>query len=701
MPSDLLYEIGVEEIPAGAVLPALDQLEEGLRRSLEDLRLSHGEILTYGTPRRLAVLIHELQERQENRTVEVKGPPAAQGLDEQGQPTKAALGFARKQGVEPSALEVRPTAKGDFLFAVVSQQGRAAAELLPELLQRLTTSLTFPKTMRWGEGEFRFVRPVRWIVALLDAQVLDLEIGGVRAGNFTSGHRVLGQREVPVPSPAAYLETLRANGIIADHRAREQMIRAEALLKARDLGGTPVLEEQTLTEVNFLVEWPTVLVGSFDPAYLALPPEVVMTVMEGHQKYFPVRGENGQLLPHFLVVSNSGPEAHPAVLAGNERVLRPRLEDARFYLDEDMKRPLADRLEGLEQVTFLGGLGTLRDKTDRLQEHVHWLSERLDIAPRDHEAAQRAAELCKCDLITMMIGDSKLGELQGIVGGYYARHSGEPEAVAAAISEHYLPLSAEGPLPATVPGALVSLADKLDNLAAAFLLGQEPTGSADPLALRRQATGVIRILRELGWRLPLQQLLPQVFSRLPEPTDSTSTPGPASLQAFLAQRLEAAWIAEQIPYDIARALLSAPWQEVAEASARVAFLVSLRQEDPETFAQLVTLAERPARIRRPAGVPDEAPVNPKLFEHPLEGRLWELAQTVEKQVARALDQDEPDYASAVQALLPLAKLVHEFFEEVMVMVEDEKLRLNRLALMAHLDATFLRLADFLEIVQPG
>lgn len=704
MALDLLYEIGVEEIPAGAVLPALEQLAEGLRSGLAALRLSHGDVETYGTPRRLAVIVRALQERQEDHVAEVKGPPAAQAFDAEGNPTPAALGFAKKQGVDPASLERRPTDKGDFLFAIVPQPGRPAAELLPELLAQVTTSLTFPKTMRWGDSDFRFARPLRWFVALLGGKVLDLEIAGIKAGRLSSGHRVLGSREVEIADADAYLPALRENGVLADHREREACIAAQAQAIASQAGGEVVLDPKVLTEVNFLVEQPLCLLGSFDEAYLALPPEVVMTVMQGHQKYFPVRGAAGALLPHFVVVCNSGPEASPAVLAGNERVLRPRLEDAQFYFEEDMKRPLADRLPGLEQVAFLAGLGSLKDQTARLMRLTDWLSQRLGVSVPDHEAAERAAELSKCDLTTMMIGDSKLGELQGIVGGYYARHSGESEAVAAAISEQYLPLSADGPLPATVPGALLSLADKLDNLAAAFLLGMEPTGSADPLALRRQALGALRLLRENGWRLSLAELAAQALSLLPTPSQGTALPpeeASVRLLAFCAQRLEALWTAEGVPYDLARAVLGAPWSDTTEASARAAFLTGLRSTQPDTFAELVTLAERPARIRRPTGVAPDAPVNPALFEHPLEGQLWDLAQAAAAQVTQALDRPEPDYGAAVQALLPLAGPVHEFFAEVMVMVEDEGIRNNRLALLAHLDAIFLRLADFLGIVLPG
>lgn len=706
MPLDILYEIGVEEIPAGTVLPALEQLAAGLTAGLGELRLAHGAVRTYGTPRRLAVIVEAVQEQQEDAVREIKGPPAAQALDAQGQPTPAALGFARKQGVDPASLERRTDEKGDFMYAVVREPGRRAAEVVPDLLKSLTLNLTFPKTMRWGEGEVRFARPLRWLVALAGEEVMDLQIGSIRAGRCSSGHRVLGQRQVELPAPAAYLETLRGQGVIADHRERREAIVQQARARAGECGGEAVLDEKILTEVNFLVEAPRVLAGSFDPSYLALPREVIITVMQGHQKYFPIRDAEGNLLPHFLVVSNAPESADAAVLAGNERVLRPRLEDARFYLEEDMRRPLADRLTDLEQVSFLGGLGTLRDKTDRLVSLVHWLAERLpglDVVA--HETAQRAAELCKCDLVTMMIGDSKLGELQGIVGGHYARLSGETEAVARAIAEHYLPVGAEDTLPESAAGALLSLADKADNLAAALRLGLEPTGSADPQALRRQATGLIRLVRGRGWALSWRDLFSAALALLPEPPELTRSVPPEQvlerLPGFLAQRLEVLWEAEGIPYDVARAVLGTGWEDLVEVSRRAAVLAQLRREDPDTFEQLVTIAERPARIRRPEGVQPGAPVNTALFEYPLEARLWNLSREVSMQVEQALAADPPDYAGAVAALLTLAEPIHEFFDQIMVMVEETEIRANRLALMAGLDGLFLRLADFLKIVRPG
>lgn len=705
MAVDVLYEIGVEEIPAAMVLPALEQMEAGLGQGLADLRLGHGEIHTYGTPRRLAVLVESVQERQEDTTSEIKGPPAAQAFDEQGEPTQAAQGFARGKRVSVEDLEVRSTDKGEFVFAVVREPGRQLTEILPKLLKQITVNLSFPKTMRWGDGDLRFARPIRWLVALAGDEILDLEIAGIRASNLSRGHRVLGPGEVLVEEPAAYLETLREAGVIADHRERRRLIVEGAQECAAQCDGQVLAGEDLPTEINFLVEHPRCLAGSFAPEYLRLPREVIITVLQGHQRCFPVSDAKGELLPYFIVVSNAGPEA-TAVLVGNERVVRPRLEDAQFYLEEDMKRPLAERITDLEQITFMGGLGTLRDKTERLVKLVGWLAQWLpEVAEADRQAARQAAKLCKCDLTTMMISDTKLGELQGIIGGHYARRSGEPEEVAQAIAEHYQPLNPGDELPDSGAGMMLSLADKTDNLAAAFRLGLEPTGSADPQALRRQAMALIRLLRGRNCAVPFADLFDQALAWLPDPSAETKAISVSEarqrLQAFFAQRLEGLWEQEGISYDVARAVLKVPWGNLVEVSNRAHFLAELRRHQPETFDQLVTVAERPARIRRPEGITPETPVETNLFEHELEEQVWRLTGEISEQVSQALAQQPPDYAGAVSALLRLAEPIHELFEEVMIMVEDDQLRGNRLALMAQIDGLFLRLADFLQIVQSG
>ncbi len=478
MAADLLYEIGIEEIPADMVLPALEQLEQALGQGLSRLRLEHGEITTYGTPRRLAIVVEGVDEHQDDRVEEVKGPPAQAAFDGDGNATQAALGFAQSRGVEVSELEVRSTDKGEFVFARVSQPGKAAAEVLPGLLKESTEGLTFRKTMRWGELDFRFARPIRWLVALLGTEVLDLEIAGVPAGRATRGHRIIGSSAVEISSPDEYLSLLETNGVIADHRRRGEMILAQATELAAAQGHRPRINPDVLAEVNFLVECPLCIMGSFSPDYLKLPEEVVVTVLQGHQKALAVEDEAGNLVPNFIAATNADPAAVETVREGWERVIVPRLEDARFYYEHDMRKPLRARREELRGVTFLANLGSLYDKTERLVELVGWLAEHLsDISEGDAQIARQAAELAKCDQVTMMVSDGKLGEvLQGIIGGYYARASGEPEEVAQAIAEQFRPQQPGDSIPVSPGGRLLSLADKIDQLVACFRLGKIPKG---------------------------------------------------------------------------------------------------------------------------------------------------------------------------------------------------------------------------------
>ncbi len=704
MAADLLYEIGVEEIPADMVLPALEQLEQALGQGLERLRLGHGKICTYGTPRRLAVLVEGVDERQEDVVEEIKGPPAQAAFDADGNPIQAARGFAQSRGVELAALEVRRTDKGEFVFARVSQPGKAAAEVLPDLLKAATENLTFRKTMCWAEPGFRFARPLRWVVALLAGEVLDLTIAGVRGGRVTRGHRMLGGSSIEIATPDKYLELLEANGVIADHRRRREAIVAQATELAAAQGYRPRIDPEVLTEVNFLVEYPVCIMGGFSAEYLKVPEEVVVTVLQGHQKALPVEDESGNLVPHFIAVTNADPEAADTVRRGWEKVIVPRLDDGQFYYEQDVRTPLPERRDELKRVTFMGKLGSLHDKTERLVALVGWLAEQLaDITEQDARAARRAAELAKCDQVTMMVRDGKLGEaLEGIIGGYYARACGESAEVATALAEQYQPRQPGDPVPVSPAGRLLSLADKIDNLAAAFCLGQVPTGSADPYALRRQTAAIIEIATQSDYHFPLSGLIERALELLPEPeqTGGVLSAGEAAdeLKAFFAERLQAAWEQRGIGYDICRAVLTAPWDEIADAAARADFLASLRESQPEAFAELANAAERPARIARPEAIPDVAEVDAGLFQHPTETRLAEEFAAVQEQVEAIMTDESPDFGRAAELMAALLPTIHQYFEDVMVMVEDEALCRNRLTLLRRIDELFLRLADFLEIV---
>jgi glycyl-tRNA synthetase beta chain len=709
MGKDLLFEIGVEEIPASFVLPALEQLREALVSGLDALSLAHGEALTYGTPRRLALMVRDVAERQPDAQKEYKGPPVDKAYDAEGKPTQAAIGFARTRGVDVSELKIFETDKGAWVGVTVTEQGQDARAVLPELLERATLGLTFPKTMRWADLDLRFARPIRWLVALFGSEVIDVEIAGVRAGAVTRGHRVLGSSEITLKSPSEYVPALRANYVLADVQERQETIRAQAEAVAASLGGRARIDPDLLTEINFLVEWPTCFAGSFDARFLQLPDPVIVKVMQGHQRYFPVEDSEGRLMPYFIAVRNGTDEGIDIVRAGNEKVIVPRLADAEFYLMEDLKHSLDERVASLERVTFMEGLGTLADKTQRLRRLCAMIAQADPrISATDAALLDRAAQLCKTDLVTLMVGDSKLGELQGVVGGEYARRLGEPEAVAVAIAEHYRPRGVSDEMPSTALGTALSIADKVDNLAACFRLGAIPSGSADPFALRRQAQGIVDMLLASGLRLDLRSLLLAALEALPEPQlqrekDAARVlPVPEALEAlmkFMAQRIDAALSRGGVSYDLARAVLGVEWRSPVEVVERGQFLQGLRDKAAAEFDRLVTAAERPARIARPAGLPADATVDPQAFEDPWESRLFAAAAEAAAAVEKALACEPPDYRSAVEALGKLSEPIDEFFSAVMVMVDDERLRTNRLALLGSIDRIFGRIADFLQVVR--
>lgn len=709
MGKDLLFEIGVEEIPASFVIPALEQLSEALVSGLDALSLAHGEALTYGTPRRLAVIVRDVAERQPDAEREYKGPPVDKAYDAEGRPTQAAIGFARSRGVEVSDLRVFETDRGAWVGVTVTEAGQDARAVLPELLEKATLGLSFPKTMRWADLDQRFARPIRWLVALLGEEVLEVEIAGVTAGAVTRGHRVLGSSEIHIDTASEYVSALRANYVLADVKEREQTIRSQAEVVAASLGGRARIDPELLTEINFLVEWPTCFAGSFDPRFLQLPDPVIVKVMQAHQRYFPVEDAQGKLMPHFIAVRNGTDEGIDIVRAGNEKVIVPRLADAEFYLTEDLKHSLDERAASLDRVTFMEGLGTLADKTQRLRKlcgiiaHAH-----PDISAADAALLDRAAQLCKTDLVTLMVGDSKLGELQGVVGGEYARRLGEPEAVAAAIAEHYRPRGVSDELPRTALGTVLSIADKVDNLAACFRLGAIPSGSADPFALRRQAQGIVDMLLACGLRLDLRSLFAAALEALPEPQlqrdrDAAKVlPVPDALEAlmrFMAQRVDTALSRAGVSYDLSRAVLGVEWCSPVEVVERGRFLQDMREQAASEFDRLVTAAERPARIARPAGLPADVTVDPQAFDDPWESRLSAAAAEAAAAVDRALASEPPDYRSAACALATLSEPIDGFFAAVMVMVDDERLRTNRLALLRSIDLTFGRLADFLQVVR--
>jgi glycyl-tRNA synthetase beta chain len=552
--------------------------------------------------------------------------------------------------------------------------------------------------MRWGHLTLRFARPIRWLVALYGSEGVPFEVAEVPSARTSRGHRFLSSGPVEVPTADDYLATLQQACVTVDHRRRQEQIAEQARVAAAAEGGRPRIDPALLEEVGFLIEYPTCLCGAFPEEYLALPEPVLVTVMAKHQRYFPVEDESGRLLPRFVAIRNGDDRSLGLVRRGNERVIVPRFADARFYYQEDTQRKLADRLPDLERVSFMERQGSLRDKTDRIAALAEDLIAAAGVGTEDGRTAVEAARLCKCDLVTLMVQD--LTSLQGIMGAEYLRQEGSCEPVCMAVEEHYRPRFAGDDLPGTVPGALVSLADKLDNLAACFALDLIPKGTSDPYALRRQAAGVLAILLERRWRIDLWACLGAALARLPH---CELEPGAAlaALRDFLALRLDAALESAEVAYDLRRAALGALGPDLVDAFDRGLALSRARSADPPGFAQATFAAARVGKIIRPALGQAAAEVRPDGFEKAIENRLWDAFTAARARVEALLKADQRDYLQVWQALASLERPIWDYFDVdtgVMVMAEDPAVRANRLALLRAIDELFLRLADFTEIV---
>ncbi len=682
MTADLLVEIGMEECPARFLPPAREQLRAEAERLLVQARLAHGPIQVFGTPRRLAVLVSGVAQRQEDWSEEVKGPPRRAAFDAEGRPTRAAEGFARQQGVALEELQIRETPQGSYVFAVRRHAGRLAVELLPDLVRELIGALSFPKSMRWGDYDVRFVRPIRWLVALYGQQVLPVEVAGVRADRFTRGHRFLAPGPVALPEPSAYVEVLRRAWVLADPQVRRERIRNAIAAVAEQSGDQVAWDEELLDEVTDLVEFPTPVVGSFAPAYLELPPEVLITPMKEHQRYFPVLAADGRLRPRFVAVRNGGEGNLEVIRAGYEKVLAARLADARFFYEEDRKVPLPERVEALRQVVWQEGLGTLYDKVQRVVGVV----ERLAVGWPEPEAAwaRRAAQLCKADLTTHMVYE--FPELQGVMGREYARLAGEPEPVAQALFEHLLPRGAGDALPTSRPGALVSVADKIDSIVGLFSAGLAPTGSQDPYGLRRQALGIVRILLAGILPMDLGQIVAAGVAGYRDRLGDPARLGQEVME-FLLGRLRGLLTDMGLRYDVVDAVLAVSGQRPAEALARGQALAQLLGSP--VLDALVTAFQRVARLATQAQ--GAAAIDPSRFREAAERALWQAVETARPEVEACLARGE--YAQALDRLAQLRPVVDRFFNDVLVMDPDPDLRANRLALLRATAAVLGTVAD--------
>jgi len=713
--SDFLLEIGTEEIPARMIDAASLELRERVQKLLERERLPEKELTFVDTPRRLALIAAGIPAAQPDLTEQVTGPSLSVAYKD-GQPTPAAHAFAKKVGVDVSQLGKTSTPKGEYLAATVTKKGRTAAEILAEALPKEIASIYWPKSMYWRKPGERFVRPLRWIVAMVDGHVVPLEVAGIQAGNTSRGHRIIGEETIQIAKPSAYVDSLRAAKVLGSGE-REHKIRKALDAATRTIPGARWREDEELlkTVIN-LTEFPSAILGSFDPSFLALPSEVLVTVMRDHQKYFAIEDADGKLLPHFLTVLNTDGDPDGLIRHGNERVLRARFNDARFFWQTDQKHSLLARVEMLKSVTFQKDLGSYYDKTMRLQRLASWISETIKQSGQEIRPGviHKAALLSKTDLTTELV--KEFTELQGIVGGLYVRAQADLELsestrvpVADAVYDQYKPESMEDGIPHTMEGAVLSLSDKADSIAGMFALGLQPTGSKDPFALRRQANGIVRIIAGHKLNLPLDLIAKLALeaysgSEAEKKFSATKKAGtePSDIQRsineFFRERLEF-YLKEVhgLAYDVVKATLAAGANDVVDVLARAQAVAQVRPSaDFESISSAFKRMKNILRQASEAGKHPAAALDPsaleQLVEKDLAGQI--PASSAAVQALRAQKQ----YAQALQEISKLRPHIDNFFDKVMVMVEDERLRSNRLALLSTLLREFSTIADFSEIV---
>ncbi|OGP90368.1 MAG: glycine--tRNA ligase subunit beta [Deltaproteobacteria bacterium RBG_16_48_10] len=681
---ELLLEIGTEEIPAGFVQQALVDLEILTRKELEAQRIDFGEVKTLGTPRRLVLVIQALSERQKDVEIRKIGPSKQAAFDSKGDPTKAAIGFAKGQSVPVESLTLVEMEKGEYVCAVRREVGKPTHEILPSALPRLILAIPFQKSMKWAEGSIRFARPIHWILALWGGEIIPFEVENVRTGNVTYGHRFMHSGPIPVSDFRSYLEKTREAFIIVDPLERKKKIGEGLIKEAASVSGRILSDEALLDEVNFLVEYPVPLCGSYDSQFLSLPKEVIIHSMKEHQRYFPVVDGQGKLLPHFVCISNIAPRDRSVVVKGNERVLKARLSDAAFFFEEDLKISLETRVEQLKKVVFQAKLGTSYKKVMRFKALAQFLVRKID--PALLEIVERAALLCKADLVTGMVGE--FPKLQGIVGKEYARLQGEKPAVAEAIYEHYLPAFAGDRLPDSPVGDVISIADKLDTIVGCFGVGLTPTGTADPFGLRRQALGITRIILEKKYSFSLIQLIEESGKLLKEKMERPFPEVKREVLDFFRARYQNFLLDKGYPFDTTEAVLSVSFDDLVDIQGRIDALKRARES--RDFESIVIAFKRAINILK--GAPARNPVNPSLLSETVEKNLYQAFSKAKERIEDYLDKR--DYESALQEMSQMKKPIDDFFDGVMVMIEDEAIRNNRFALLDGIRQLFLSIADF-------
>jgi len=707
MQKELILEIGTEEIPAGFLEEAIKNLSGISKRELEDNLLSYENISTFGTPRRLTLRVTGLSDKQSDKIVETVGPPKRIAFDESGAPTKAALGFARVQGVDVKDLVIVEHEKGELIAVRRQIKGERTEKILKNLLSKIILSIPFRKSMRWGDSEIAFVRPIRWILSIYGGKTVPFILEEVKSDSKTRGHRFISPKPFRVGNWNEYIEGLEKGFVILDQKRRRQIIKRDAERIAKEIGGTLLEDDELLETVTHLVEYPVVLKGDFDREFLELPKEVLISVMKNHQKYFPVfsnlAGPNG-LLPHFIFVSGTPVKNPNIVIKGNERVIKARFRDAQFFFREDTKTPLLDKVHRLRSMVFLSDLGTYYDKTERMENLAEFMGKRLGFTQESVHNLKRAAILSKADLATQMVFE--FPELQGTIGKYYALISGEEEEVARAIEEQYMPTSREGKLPETDFGAILSIADKVDTISACFISGLTPKGTSDPYALRRQAIGIINIILNKEFHLSLEEIfnssLRRIWDQLHEkkpdfpasPEQPFSSPLLTEILDFIVERFKNLMVSEGFPQDVVDAIISAEGDyigdDMVETKRKIEALAEFR--NAPDFDSLAIAFKRVVNIVRGQS---RDKFNLTLLVEPTEKLLYQAYLEVKQDVEKSIS--ERNYKEALFQMDNLKEPIDKYFNEVLVMDKDEKIRQNRLSMLWEIRDLFFKIADFSKI----
>ena len=684
---ELFLEIGAEEIPARFMSLALDYLEKEIPSFLKKNRIQASEPRVMGSPRRLVISFDEVGNQQEDIVETHFGPNVKLAYDEKGDPTKSALGFARGKGIDPSQLTLEKTPKGEVVCARIEKTGQPTATILNNFFPILISKIPFPKKMRWGNRETPFVRPLHWIVALFGSKPLSFNYEGTPCTDISRGHRFMHSDFFKVNGMDDYLKSCEKYFLMIDPVIRKKSIVDQITLLANEVGGAVELDPELLEEVNYLVEYPFAIRGNFEKQFLELPRELLITTMKCHQKYFPLKNKHGDLLPYFITISNVQPGPGGEIVRGNERVLRARLQDARFFFDEDRKKRLEDFVELLKDVTFQKSLGTSYEKVNRIVALTEFLA--TEVCPEQIKQASRAAWLCKADLVTQMVYE--FPELQGIIGGYYADHSGEDPEVGLAIKEHYRPAFSGDSPPSSPVGSIVSIADKLDTILGCIGVGLLPSGSEDPYGLRRHSLGIIQTIISQNWQVSLDKLIQKGINLLKDKTKLTSDEIHMHTQVLFSQRYKTILIGEEYPYDAIDAVLSANIDSLVDVRQKVVALSDLKKQP--YFEPLAITFRRVVSILNEES---DGNIQTSLLSEPAEKKLYDEYRRVKEPVENHLSKKQ--FPQALEKIVEIKETVDEFFAHIMVMTKEDELRKNRLRLLKHISLLFSNIADFSKIV---